>query len=201
VPCPDEVKRLLLAAEPGLFRIYFLTAALTGARSGELSTLTWDNVDFEEGGDPHPPDGDVGENARGPRSRHPRRVLPTQDEELAAERRGLARARIRSQALEIGLSPLGLRPGLPEAEWFADAPQAVARPAPPTGSEEGRPPCLWRACAATLLRERADPSGLPADRGGCAVRSLVAGGHDDGLRALVQDGEERRGDEPREGAL
>lgn len=49
VPSPDEVKRLLLAAEPGLFKTYLLTAALTGARSGELLALTWDDVDFDGG--------------------------------------------------------------------------------------------------------------------------------------------------------
>ncbi len=49
VPSPDEVKRLLVAAEPGLFKSFFLTAALTGARSGELLALTWDDVDFDAG--------------------------------------------------------------------------------------------------------------------------------------------------------
>ena len=50
VPSPDEVKRLLLAAEPGLFKTYLLTAAVTGARSGELLALKWDAVDLEAGG-------------------------------------------------------------------------------------------------------------------------------------------------------
>jgi integrase len=49
VPSPDEVKRLLVAAEPGVFRTYLTTAALTGARSGELLALTWDDVDLEGG--------------------------------------------------------------------------------------------------------------------------------------------------------
>jgi integrase len=49
VPSPDEIKRLLLAAEPGLHRTFLLTAALTGARSGELLALTWPDVDFDAG--------------------------------------------------------------------------------------------------------------------------------------------------------
>src|SRR5262245_17267211 len=49
VPSPEEVKRLLVASAPGVFRTFFLTAALTGARSGELLSLTWDDVDFEGG--------------------------------------------------------------------------------------------------------------------------------------------------------
>jgi integrase len=49
VPSPDDVRRLLFAAEPGLFKTYAMTAALTGARSGELLALIWDDVDFEAG--------------------------------------------------------------------------------------------------------------------------------------------------------
>lgn len=49
VPSPDEIKRLLAAAEPGWHRTFLLTAALTGARSGELLALTWADVDFEAG--------------------------------------------------------------------------------------------------------------------------------------------------------
>jgi integrase len=47
VPSPEEVKRLLVASAPGVFRTFFLTAALTGARSGELLALTWEDVDFD----------------------------------------------------------------------------------------------------------------------------------------------------------
>ncbi len=47
VPSPEEVKQLLIAAAPGVFRTFFLTAALTGARSGELLALRWEDVDFD----------------------------------------------------------------------------------------------------------------------------------------------------------
>jgi len=49
VPSPDEIKRLLVAAEPGWHRTYLLTAAVTGARSGELLALAWPDVDLDAG--------------------------------------------------------------------------------------------------------------------------------------------------------
>lgn len=49
VPTPEEVRELLLAAEPGLQRTFLLTSALTGARCGELLALRWQDVDFEAG--------------------------------------------------------------------------------------------------------------------------------------------------------
>ena len=47
VPSSEEVKRLLVATEPEVFRTFFLTAALTGARSGEVLALTWSDIDFD----------------------------------------------------------------------------------------------------------------------------------------------------------
>ena len=49
VPSPEEVKRLLVASEPGLFKTFMLAAATTGMRSGELLALTWNDVDFDKG--------------------------------------------------------------------------------------------------------------------------------------------------------
>jgi integrase len=43
---PEEIRRLLEAAEPGRWRTLFTLAAATGARSGELLGLRWDNVVF-----------------------------------------------------------------------------------------------------------------------------------------------------------
>ncbi len=44
----EEVGKLLAEAEPGLFRAFLMTAALTGCRSGELLALRWDeDVDLE----------------------------------------------------------------------------------------------------------------------------------------------------------
>ena len=45
----DEVRRLLAEAEPGYYRTLFLTATLTGARSGELLGLSWDDIDLGAG--------------------------------------------------------------------------------------------------------------------------------------------------------
>jgi integrase len=42
---PEQIHRLLEAAEPGLERTLLLTAITTGARMGELRALTW--ADFE----------------------------------------------------------------------------------------------------------------------------------------------------------
>jgi integrase len=44
---PEEIKRLLLAAEPGLFRTLFTLAAATGAREGELLGLKWTDITFD----------------------------------------------------------------------------------------------------------------------------------------------------------
>lgn len=46
---PDEVRRLLTAAEPGLFRTLFMTAFITGMRSGELLGLSWGDVELGDG--------------------------------------------------------------------------------------------------------------------------------------------------------
>jgi integrase len=45
---PDEARRLIEAAEPGLHQTFLLTAVLTGARIGELTALQWSDVGFEK---------------------------------------------------------------------------------------------------------------------------------------------------------
>lgn len=47
VPTPEEAGLLASHAAPGLFRAYFLTAVLTGARSEELLALAWRHVDLD----------------------------------------------------------------------------------------------------------------------------------------------------------
>jgi integrase len=47
---PDELRVLLNATAPGLYRSLFTTAALTGARSGELFALRWADVEIPKGG-------------------------------------------------------------------------------------------------------------------------------------------------------
>jgi integrase len=50
---PDEIRRLVDAATPGLYRTLFATAALTGLRSGELFGLRWSDIEIErENADP-----------------------------------------------------------------------------------------------------------------------------------------------------
>ncbi len=44
---PEEAARLIAAASPGFARTFLFTALLTGARVGELTALTWDDVDFD----------------------------------------------------------------------------------------------------------------------------------------------------------
>lgn len=44
-----EVGQLIAAAPGGLYRTYLLTAALTGARVGELTALTWEDLDLDAG--------------------------------------------------------------------------------------------------------------------------------------------------------
>ena len=46
---PQEAARLVAEADPGFFRTYFLASVLTGARVGELTALTWDDVDLTTG--------------------------------------------------------------------------------------------------------------------------------------------------------
>jgi integrase len=44
-----EIRRLIDAARPGIYRTLFTVAAATGARSGELFALSWDDIDFDDG--------------------------------------------------------------------------------------------------------------------------------------------------------
>ncbi|GEM_PF-368523 len=46
---PEELRRLLAAAEPGFYRTLFLTATLTGMRHDELLALRWPEVDLPAG--------------------------------------------------------------------------------------------------------------------------------------------------------
>ncbi|MGH9342664.1 MAG: tyrosine-type recombinase/integrase [Terriglobia bacterium] len=45
---PEEIHIMLEAATPGLYRVLFTTAALTGARSGELFALRWSDVEMPD---------------------------------------------------------------------------------------------------------------------------------------------------------
>jgi integrase len=45
----DEIRRLIAAARPGLYKTLISTAAATGARSGELFALRWSDVDLDSG--------------------------------------------------------------------------------------------------------------------------------------------------------
>jgi integrase len=47
---PDEVRRLLDAANPGSDRTLFLTAFVTGAREGELLALRWADIELPKEG-------------------------------------------------------------------------------------------------------------------------------------------------------
>ena len=46
---PQEAYRLIQHAEPGLHRTLLMTAILTGARVGELTGLTWSDLDLDAG--------------------------------------------------------------------------------------------------------------------------------------------------------
>jgi integrase len=46
VLAPHEIRAMLGATEPGLYRALFTTAALTGARSGELFALRWSDIEM-----------------------------------------------------------------------------------------------------------------------------------------------------------
>jgi integrase len=48
---PDEIRRLIEAATPGLYRTLFATATLTGLRSGELFGLRWSDIDLGKSSD------------------------------------------------------------------------------------------------------------------------------------------------------
>jgi integrase len=45
---PDEIKRMLMATAPGLFKTLITLAAATGARSGELLAVKWSNIAFDD---------------------------------------------------------------------------------------------------------------------------------------------------------
>jgi integrase len=46
---PEELQRLIAAAEPGFYKTLFLTASLTGMRHDELLALRWTDVDLQAG--------------------------------------------------------------------------------------------------------------------------------------------------------
>ena len=48
---PDEISAMLSATKPGLYRALFMTAAVTGARAGELFALRWSDVEMTKSGD------------------------------------------------------------------------------------------------------------------------------------------------------
>lgn len=50
---PDEIRAMLSATTPGLYRALFTTAALTGARSGELFALRWGDIEMPKNGPVH----------------------------------------------------------------------------------------------------------------------------------------------------
>lgn len=43
---PDQIRKLLDSMEDQKFRLFFMTAVLTGMRQGEIIGLKWDDVDF-----------------------------------------------------------------------------------------------------------------------------------------------------------
>ncbi len=45
---PEEIARLIQAAEPGLYQTAIMSIALTGVRSGEAMALQWGDIDFQE---------------------------------------------------------------------------------------------------------------------------------------------------------
>jgi integrase len=49
IPQPDEVRGMLVAAEPGLWRAFLVTAAFTGLRASEMRGLRWGDVDLARG--------------------------------------------------------------------------------------------------------------------------------------------------------
>ena len=46
---PEEARRVILAARPGLYRTIIQTAIFTGARVSELLALRWENVNLNRG--------------------------------------------------------------------------------------------------------------------------------------------------------
>ena len=49
IPKPDEIRCILAAAEPGLWRAFLVAAAFTGLRASELRGLRWRDVDLARG--------------------------------------------------------------------------------------------------------------------------------------------------------
>ena len=46
---PEQIRVFLAAADPGLYRVLFATALMTGAREGELFGLQWGDIDWVSG--------------------------------------------------------------------------------------------------------------------------------------------------------
>jgi hypothetical protein len=202
VPSPEEVKRLLVASEPGVFRTFFSNGRADG---GALRGATRSHVrgrGLRRLGDSHSPRGDLGADERGPREGHQgASVLRAEEQDLEAFRGDASGSCDGATALEERLSPVSGRAHLPEARRHGDAPQGTRRAGSFAGARAGAATSLRCPRAPALLRVGIDPPGLSADRGCRASRALLADGHDDGLRAVVSRGDERRGRGARQDAL
>jgi hypothetical protein len=115
VPSAEEVAKLIDAASPGLHRMFFLTAAHTGARSGELLGLAWGG----RSGRPdahHPAKRLVGEDSGGACGEEGEGGAPlrAEDQRGAPYRQDRRGARAGASALAARLSEGEAWPGVPE---------------------------------------------------------------------------------------
>ena len=194
---PNEVRKVLEKAEPGYYRTLFLTAYLTGMRSGELFALRWSDIELKG------IDAETGkESSRG-------RIFVRRSLSWARVKKddGPVRPRFFPPKTKAGVRTLPIPVELAGAlrRWKLQCPQSEhdlvfpMRRRPADASQHGA--ALWlvagaqprrfaqgqHALAASLVCVGADHGGSTGDRGSEPAWTLQSGGHAEGLFALVQE--------------
>ncbi len=198
---PNEIRKVLEKTDPGYYRTLFLTAYLTGMRSGELFALRWSDIELKG------IDAETGkESSRG-------RIFVRRSLAWARVKKddGPVRPRFFSPKTKAGVRTLPIPTELagalrrwklqcPQSEHdlvfcdgrrTADAPQHGAAFRLVASAQPRRIAQGQHALAPSLVCIGADHGGSTGDRGSEPAWTLESCGHAEGLFALVQERRDR----------
>ena len=118
---PNEIRVMLNAATPGLYRTLFTTAALTGARSGELFALRWGDIEIPKDRPAYIYVRRTVSWARINGEAIRPRFYPPKTKGRAAQDSDSGGARSSASGLEASMSGDGRRAGFSRCGWPADS--------------------------------------------------------------------------------